>query len=314
MELDPDAARALELIKAAGRPPYETLTAAEARQAYSSARVAVAPEPQEVAAVKGLSAPGPNGPIPLRHYLPLGAAAGQPLPGLVYCHGGGWVLGDLDSHDTVCRHLANAARCAVVAVDYRVAPEHKFPAAVDDAMAATAWVAEHGADLGIDPERLAVGGDSAGATLAAVTCLAARDAGRPKLRYQVLVYPVTDCDMRTPSQEQFADGHLLTRGNQLWFQANYLRGPADKADWRASPLKVASVAGVPPALVLTASHDPLRDEGEAYARRLVEAGIRITSWRVPGQIHGFLPMGKLMRASAPALDEIARHLRTALGW
>ncbi len=311
MDLDPDAARALELIKAAGRPPYEALSAAEARQAYSSARVAVAPEPQEVAGVRDLSAPGPNGPIRLRHYLPRGAA-GQPLPGLVYCHGGGWVLGDLDSHDTVCRHLANAAQCAVVAVDYRLAPEHKFPAAVDDALAATAWVAAHAADLGIDPQRIAVGGDSAGATLAAVTCLAARDAGRPRLRYQLLIYPVTDFDMRTPSQEQLADGHLLTRGNQLWFQANYLRGPADKADWRASPLKVASVAGVPPAFVLTASHDPLRDEGEAYARRLVEASIRVTSWRVPGQIHGFLPMGKLMRASSPALDEIGRHLKAAL--
>ena len=241
MDLDPDAARALELIKAAGRPPYQTLSAAEARQAYSSARVAVAPEPQEVAGVRDLSAPGPNGPFGCgTTSLGVPRASRSRGSSTVTAAVGCWEISD--SHDTVCRHLANATQCAVVAVDYRLAPEHKFPAGVDDALAATAWVAAHAADLGIDPQRIAVGGDSAGATLAAVTCLAARDAGRPRLRYQLLIYPVTDFDMRTPSQEQLADGHLLTRGNQLWFQANYLRGPADKADWRASPLKVASVA------------------------------------------------------------------------
>lgn len=311
MELDPDAARALQLIKAAGRPPYETLTVEEARRAYNNVRIAVAPAPEDVACVRELAAEGPNGSIRLRHYVPVGADAAT-LPALVYCHGGGWILGDLESHDGVCRHLANHARCIVVSVDYRLAPEHKFPAAVDDAIAATRWVAGHAGDLGIDADRIAVGGDSAGATLAAATCLTLRDTGTLRLRHQLLLYPVTDLDMNSPSQARFAEGHLLTRGSLTWFQANYLRGPEDKADWRASPLKAASVAGLPPAFVLTASHDPLRDEGEAYARRLIEAGVRVTTWRVPGQVHGFLPMGKLMRAAAPTLNEIARHLKAAL--
>jgi acetyl esterase len=166
--------------------------------------------------------------------------------------------------------------------------------------------------LRIDPHRIAVGGDSAGATLAAVVCLAARQTATPKLRYQLLLYPVTDLDMDTPSHARLAEGYLLTRSTLQWFYANYLRGPEDKADWRASPLKAASLAGLPPAFILTASHDPLCDEGEAYARRLIEAGVRVTAWRVPGQVHGFLPMGKLMRRAGPTLDEIARHLKAAL--
>ena len=311
MDLDPDAARALQLIKATGRPAYEDLTIQEARQAYDKVRIAVSPPPPEVASVRDLSAEGPGGPIKLRHYVPVGSPTAR-LPALVYCHGGGWVMGDLDSHDGVCRHLANRSGCAVVSIDYRLAPEHKFPAAVDDAIAATTWVAGHAADLGIDADRIAVGGDSAGATLAAATCIAAREAGGPRLRHQVLLYPVTDLDMCTPSHERLAEGFLLTRSTLTWFYANYLRGPEDKADWRASPLKAASFRGLPPALILTASHDPLCDEGEAYARRLIEAGVRVTSWRVPGQLHGFLPMGKLMRAAGPTLDEIARHLKAAL--
>lgn len=311
MDLDPDAARALQLVRAAGRPPYEALTVDEARRAYDNVRIAVAPAPQDVASVQDLPAAGPDGPIPLRHYVPMGADAAK-LPALVYCHGGGWVLGDLESHDGVCRHLANRVACVVVSVGYRLAPEHKFPAAVEDAIAATRWVARHAPDLRVDADRIAVGGDSAGATLAAVTCLAARETGVPKLRYQLLLYPVTDLDMSSPSQARLAEGYLLTRNTLSWFYANYLRGPEDKADWRASPLKAASVAGLPPALVLTASHDPLCDEGEAYARRLIEAGVRVTTWRVPGQLHGFLPMGRLMRAAGPTLDEIARHLKAAL--
>jgi acetyl esterase len=264
-----------------------------------------------VAVVRDLVAPGPHGPIPLRLYRPAAAPAAG-TAALVFFHGGGWVLGNLESHDGMCRHLAERSGCVVVAVDYRLAPEHKFPAPLDDAGAATAWVAAQAGALGLDPARIAVGGDSAGGNLAAALCLAARDAGGPAIAWQMLLYPATDFAMDTPSHRRFEEGHLLTRESMLWFRDHYLTSPEEAAAWRASPLRAASVAGLPPALVLTASHDPLRDEGEAYGRRLAEAGVPVTLWRVPGQIHGFLPMGKAIAASAAVLDRLAAALRTAL--
>lgn len=310
MMLDPDAARVLELIRAAGRPPYEQLSPEEARAAYRAARDAVAPEPVAVAEVRDLIAEGPRGPISLRLYRPFGAARSGD-PALVFFHGGGWVLGDLDSHDGVCRHIADRSGCVVVAVDYRLAPEHKFPAGVEDAFAATRWVAERVPALGLDAARLAVGGDSAGGNLASVVCLLAREAGAPRIAFQILLYPATDFAMDTPSHRRFAEGHLLTRANMRWFRDHYLPAPSDREDWRASPLRAHSFAGLPPAYVLTASHDPLRDEGEQYARRLTEAGVPVTAWRVPGQIHGFLPMGRLVAASSRALDVLGRALKVA---
>lgn len=301
MPLDPDAQRILDLVAQSGKPPYEELSPEAARRLYRDGRRVLAPDPMPIAEARDLTAPGPHGPVPLRLYRP--EAAARPLPALVYFHGGGWVIGDIETHDGVCRHLANAARCAVLSVDYRLGPEHRFPAAVDDAFAATRWVAGQAEALGLDPRRLAVGGDSAGGNLAAVVSLLARDAGSPPLCCQLLFYPATDLGMSFPSQERFAEGYLLTRANQLWFHGHYLRGPEDREDWRASPFKARSLEGLPPAYVLTAGFDPLRDEGEAYARRLVEAGVRVTSRRFPGQIHGFLTMGRIIAASAAALDE-----------
>jgi acetyl esterase len=216
----------------------------------------------------------------------------------VYFHGGGWVIGDLESHDQVCRALANAARCTVVAVDYRLAPEHKFPAAVEDAIAATRWVSDNAQSLGIDASRLAVGGDSAGGNLAAVVSLDARDRGGPPLVFQLLIYPGTDMRMDWPSHLRHAGQLPLRRPTMQWFVGHYLRGPGDELDWRASPLRAPSFRNLPPALVVTAGFDPLSDEGEAYARALSDGGVPVTHRRFDGQIHGFLNMGRIVADAA----------------
>src|SRR5690242_9282559 len=314
MALDRDAERVLEMVRLSGRPPYETLSAPEARKLFLAAREVLAPDPPPVAEIRELSAPGPTGAaIPLRLYRGATTTPGETLPALVYFHGGGWVIGNLDTHDSLCRHLANAARCIVVAVDYRLAPEHKFPAAVEDCFAATSWVAQEATALGVDPERLAVGGDSAGGNLAAVVSLIARDRGAPELRCQALLYPTVECSMTHASHDRFAEGYVLTRPTMKWFREHYLRGPADVADWRASPLRAADLSGVVPALVLTAGNDVLCDEGEAYARRLQQAGVPVQLRKFPDQIHGFLTMGKIIRAAQPALDDVAATLRAAWG-
>jgi acetyl esterase len=312
MALDRDAERVLEMVRLSGRPPYETLSAPEARALFLTAREVLAPDPAPVAEIRELAAPGPTGaPIPLRLYRGAATAPGKLLPGLVYFHGGGCVIGDLDTHDSLCRHLANAARCVVAAVDYRLAPEHKFPAAVEDCVAATSWVAQEAAMLGVDRERLAVGGDSAGGNLATVVSLIARDREAPKLCCQVLLYPALDCSMSCPSHHRFAEGYLLTRPTLKWFCEHYLRGPADAEDWRASPLRAADLSGVAPALMLTVGNDVLCDEGDAYARRLRQADVPVQLRHFPDQIHGFLTMGKIIEAAQPALDDIAATLRAA---
>ncbi|MGH7152630.1 MAG: alpha/beta hydrolase, partial [Acetobacteraceae bacterium] len=224
-------------------------------------------------------------------------------------HGGGWLLGDLDSHDVICRVFANAARCVVVSVDYRMAPEHKFPAAVDDCAAATRWTIGHAADLGMDGSRVAVGGDSAGGNLAAVMALMARDGTLPPLMFQLLIYPCTDMMMTTVSSQTTADGVPLTSKSMKWFIDHYMRTPADRTDWRASPARAASLAGTAPALVITASHDPLRDEGIDYAHRLEREGVRVTAVNFSDQVHGFINMGKIIRASATALALVSAALR-----
>ncbi|MGC8525183.1 MAG: alpha/beta hydrolase [Acidibrevibacterium sp.] len=310
MPLDVHAAKVLEMIRLSGRPPYETLAPAEARQFSRNARAVLAPEPPEMGAVRDIKI-GEGGAIPARLYRPLGSAPNAALPALIYFHGGGWVIGDLDTHDVVCRQIANGSGAAVVSVDYRLAPEHKFPAAVEDAIAATAWIAAHGATLGIDTARLAVGGDSAGGNLAAVVALDARDRNGPKLIQQVLVYPATESTMSHPSHERFAEGLLLTRPTMKWFLGHYLRGAEDLADWRVSPLRATSLADLPPALVLTAGYDPLCDEGEDYAARLAAAGVPVTRVRVEGMIHGFLTMGKLIPATNEAVAMIAAALKIA---
>jgi acetyl esterase len=232
-------------------------------------------------------------------------------PALVFLHGGGWVIGDLESHDQVCRALANAARSIVAAVDYRLAPEHKFPAAVDDAIAATRWIADNAARLGIDAKRLAVGGDSAGGNLAAVVSLDARDRGGPPLVFQLLVYPGTDMALDQPSHWRHADQLPLRRTTMQWFVRNYLRDAADVRDWRASPLRAASFERLPPALVVTAGFDPLHDEGEAYAQALSAAGVPVALKRFDGQIHGFLNMGRIVGDSGRLVELAATSLKQA---
>ncbi len=312
MALDSQVAFVLDLVVKSGRPAYHTLSPKEARQLFRETRPASTPVPPAIGEVRSASAEGPRGPIPLRVYRPASVADATRLPALVFFHGGGWVIGDLDTHDTLCRQLTAEAGISVVSVDYRLAPEHKFPAAADDAWAAIRWVAAHAAELGVDGARLAVGGDSAGGNLAAVVALMARDAGGPALALQALLYPVTDVAAESRSYADLADGYLLTREGMRWFIAHYLDRAAEGGDWRASPLRATSLAGVAPALVVTAGFDPLRDEGDAYAARLREAGVSVDHVCFGGMIHGFVPMGKLIETGNRAVTLIAASLRYAL--
>ena len=308
--LDPDAAAVFKAFQDAGRPPYESGTPAEARELYLKGRVVSNPEPPELKSVQPLAIPSPDGSIPARIYTPmtLRQAAGM-APCLVFFHGGGWVIGDLDSHDVVCRKLADAGQLIVISVDYRLAPEHKFPAAVDDAITATAWIAANARQLGIDASKLSVGGDSAGGNLATVVSLAARDSNGPAISGQVLIYPATDFAMTHPSHREPETSILLTHSVIRWFRDHYLNGAADAADWRASPARAATLAGLPPAYVLTAGADPLRDEGDEYAQRLNDAGVPVTHRSFPGQFHGFITMGKLLQQANVAAAEIGDWLK-----
>jgi len=313
MSIDPQAQAVIDLAIKSGRPAYHTLSPKEARQLFRETRPASTPTPAAIGEVKNLTANGPGGPIPLRVYRPAGVAADTKLPVLVFFHGGGWVIGDLDTHDVQCRQITAEAGITVVAVDYRLAPEHKFPAAVDDAWAATRCVATHGSELGIDPQRLAVGGDSAGGNLAAVVALLARDSTEgPAIAFQVLVYPVTDLGSESKSYGDFAEGYSLTRESMRWFKNHYLKSAAEGDGWRASPLRAKSLAGLPPALVVTAGFDPLRDEGAAYAARLTDAGVRVDYVCYGGMIHGFMPMGRLIDTGNRAVSHVAASLRQAL--
>ncbi|WP_128925448.1 alpha/beta hydrolase [Bradyrhizobium guangxiense] len=308
--LDPDAAAVYKAFQEAGRPPYETLTAPEARAYYSQARFATNPDAPELARVAQLSIPAPHGAIPARLYVPKEPRRHENLsPALVFFHGGGWVIGDLDSHDVVCRQLAVEAALTVISVDYRLAPEHKFPAAAEDAIAATNWVAANAREFGIDAARLAIGGDSAGGNLAAVVALTTRDAGGPALAGQVLIYPATDFAMTHGSHSEPDTSVLLTHSVIRWFRDHYLNGAADIHDWRASPARAQDLTGLPPAYVLTAGADPLRDEGDEYAARLKQAGVPVTTRHYPGQFHGFFTMGKLLQQANVAIGEIGAWLK-----
>ena len=312
MALDPQARAVIDLVIKSGRPPYHQLSPKDARQLFRETRPASTPAPPEIGVVRNVMTEGRRGSIPLRVYRPAGVAATAPLPGLVYFHGGGWVIGDLETHDVLCRQLTAGAGITVVSVDYRLAPEHKFPAAIDDAWEATRWVNASAAEPGIDASRLAVGGDSAGGNLAAVVALMARDAGSPAVTFQVLLYPVTDLGAETRSYTDFADGYMLTRDSMRWFVAQYLDSKDQAADWRASPLRAATLAGLPPALIVTAGFDPLRDEGRTYAKRLGEAGVSVDDVCYGGMIHGFVPMGRLLDSGNRAVSHIAASLREAL--
>jgi acetyl esterase len=309
--LDPQARVLLERLDAEGFPPVCTLSAPDARRVYRESRASLVPAPLFVEEIRELSLPGPAAALRARAYLP--RASGDALPGLVYFHGGGFIYGDIDTHDGVCRGIANSTPCVVVSVDYRLAPEHPFPAAVEDAVAATRWVATNASALGIDANRLIVAGDSAGGNLAAVVAIAAREAAAPRIAMQVLIYPVTDFAEEHESASLFSEGYLLTREGMRWVKRNYLRDEKDATDWRASPLRCGDLSGLPPAYVITAGFDPLRDEGKAYAERLMQAGTSVTLECFEGQVHGFLVMGGVIAAAGHAIQRIGQMLRMRFG-
>ena len=311
--LHPQARALLDLIEQSGLPPTHTLTPVAARKMYRDRRAYSQPAPPEVASVRDTAAPGSHGDIPLRIYRPLDSDAAALLPVLVFYHGGGWVIGDLDTHDTLCRELCNGSGVCVVAVDYRMGPEHRFPAAVDDSLAAAYWVRREAAALKIDAARIAVGGDSAGGNLAAVVAIAARDAGDLPIAYQLLIYPATDMRRIAPSHTSNGQGYLLTRDTMEYFHDHYIDDAKHDLDWRASPLLAPSLAKLPPALVLTAGFDPLRDEGMEYAVRLTESGSRAVQVCFERQIHGFITMGRVLDDANTAVALCATALRRALG-
>jgi acetyl esterase len=310
--LHPQAQAFIDLLAQRGVPPTHTLTPEEARRFYRERRAVTQPDPQQVAEVRELVAEGPHGQIPLRLYRPLGSDPAAPLPVLVYYHGGGWTIGDLDTHDTLCRALGNGAGCAVVAVDYRMGPEHRFPAAVDDALAAARWVRREAAGLGVDASRMAVGGDSAGGNLAAVVAIAARDAGDLPIVFQLLIYPATDMRRGHASHVGNGQGYVLTRDTIAYFHDHYIDDPRHDLDWRASPLLREDLGGLPPALLLTAGYDPLRDEGLDYARALTAAGNRATCVCFERQIHGFITMGRLLDEAEAAVSMCAAELKRGM--
>lgn len=284
MSLHPLAKAYLDQRAALGARPVNELSVEDARA--QMIRLALAMGPGEpVPRVENRAIPGPLGEIPIRIYTPSGH---EPMPALVYFHGGGWVVGNLDTADQFCRMITNAAGCVVVSVNYRHAPEHKFPAAVEDAYAATKWVGLHAMAIQGDPTRLAVGGHSAGGNLAAVVALAARDRGTPPVRFQLLVVPVIDYSFDTPSYRENAEGFGLTADAMRWYWHQYLPKNTDGRHPHASPLRAPTLRGLPPAFVATGECDPLRDEGEAYAARLTAEGVPTSHRRYAGMVHGFL--------------------------
>ncbi|WP_411909464.1 alpha/beta hydrolase [Mesorhizobium sp. B263B1A] len=308
MTLDPDALRALEIGRAAGGAPFENGSVAAARAAYNASFPAQQGEHEPVAATSQRQIDGPNGPVPIRIHRGIGA----PRTGaraVLYLHGGGWVIGNLDSHDEICRWLANLANALVVCPDYRLAPEHKFPAGLEDCAAALRFIAQDAGELGIDPARIAVAGDSAGGNLAAVLALLARDGQAPPLAAQILIYPNTDARQTADSYRRFGNGFGLTAATMAWFRDHYVRTPDDIKDWRVSPLLAPSLAGAAPAFVVTAGHDILADEGTAYGERLLAEGVPLVLRHWPGQIHGFVSMGRYILAARQAMSEAAAWLQ-----
>jgi acetyl esterase len=307
MPLDPQARAVLDTLAALGGPPLGTVSAVDARIAFAARPL---PPGAPVATVEDRTIPGPAGEIPVRIYTPNGPA---PFPVLVWFHGGGWVLGSLDASDHVCRELANAAACIVVSVDYRLAPEHVFPAAPDDCEAAYNWVLANAASFGGDPARVAVGGDSAGGNLAAVVSLRARAGGAQLPVCQVLVYPVTDHNFDRPSYAANGDGYMLTTRAMRWFWDYYVPTVEERGHPDASPLYAgaADLSGLPPALVITAEFDPLCDEGEAYAELLRQAGVPVSVTRYDGVIHSFFGMFPAIDKGRDAIRQSAEALTAA---
>ena len=307
MPLHPEYDAMLKQLAAAPGPALSDMPVSDARAMYRMMRPA-APE-LAVGRVEDRTVPGPGGAIPLRIFTPSGSG---PFPVFVNFHGGGWVIGDLETADAISREFCNRVGCIVVAVDYRLAPEHRFPAAVDDCYAATRWVADHARELNADSARLAVGGESAGGNLAAIVCHLARDRGGPPIRFQLLAYPVTDAKFDTPSYRDNAEGYLLTRESMEWFWNTYCPDGAARVNPLATPLNATSFAKLPPALVMTAEFDPLRDEGAAYANKLKAAGVAAEYVCFDGLIHDFLAMSRQFSSVKPAMDRAVASLSGAI--
>lgn len=310
-EIDADAARLLQAMRAAARPPMESLSPLQARAAFRAMREAMKQPVPDMAEVRNLAADGPAGAIPLRLYRSRSASA-QGAPCMVFFHGGGWVVGDLDTHDIQCRAFADAMGGVVIAVDYRLAPEHKFPAAVDDACMATTWIAANAAALGIDAQRLAVGGDSAGGNLAAVVALTSPRGASPYIRAQVLIYPVVDLHMNQESYARVGEGYTLTSASMRWFCDHYLTSPKQVSDWRASPLLARNLADAPPTYVVTAGLDPLCDEGDVYAQALRKVGVEVQFRCCTGQMHGFVGASGVIAQADMVIAEIGEFLQARL--
>jgi acetyl esterase len=306
VDLDPQAKALLDAIAKAGRIPYDQITPPVARAQFAElCRRTRKPCDWDVAA-SDHEVPGPAGSRSARLYVPC-EAGDAVLPTLLYFHGGGWCIGDIETHDSACRQLAHAAQCAVLSLDYRLAPEHPFPAAVEDCFAALRFVAAEGRSLGLDPTRLAVGGDSAGGNLAAVVAILARDAGIA-VGAQILFYPATDFSVDYPSRQDYAAGFLLTRESTDWFGGHYV-DPCHHEDWRASPLRATDLRGLPPAIVIVGACDMLYDESRAYAEALAAAGNAVSLKVYPGMIHGFLTMGGVIAAADTAIAQAAQFLK-----
>ncbi|HZX86804.1 MAG TPA: alpha/beta hydrolase [Reyranella sp.] len=313
--LDAEARMLLDLMEKAvqeGRPKLNTLPYAVGRQAVDKMSEDSEADPPQVGETVDGEFAGPGGKIRFRRYRPQGAAAG-PLPTLIYYHGGGFVIGNIETHDSTCRRLANKSRCQVISIDYRLSPEHPFPAPTDDGVAAFRHIRDNAASVGADAKRLAVGGDSAGGAIAAVVCQVLRDAGEQGPAFQMLIYPATDSSKQSASRVAFAEGYFLTKDLMDWFWKAYVPAGTDLADLRLSPLLAKDLNGLPPAFLLTAGYDPLRDEGRAYADRLIDAGIKTTYVNYPGTIHGFFSLTRFLSQGLRANDEAAAVMGAHFG-
>ncbi|MBL8447157.1 MAG: alpha/beta hydrolase [Zoogloeaceae bacterium] len=312
MSLDPQARALLDMVYRIGAPRFHELSVDQARRSMEKLLFAFRPDAPAVASVTEVPIPrGHDGVLLARYYRPISAEPDATLPLLVYYHGGGWCIGDVNSYDVACRELANLSHCAVVSVEYRLAPEHPFPAAIHDALLALDWVTDNADLLSIDPAKVALGGDSAGGNLAIVTALQARDRGGPALRHLLLVYPSTEMISNRPSRSTYGDGYFLDRESLVWFYSRYLpQGNTD--DWRASPMLASSLAGLPPMTLLTAGCDPLTDDCLAFAERVRQEGGAVDHRNFEGMVHGFFTLGKYFHQANDAVGIAAESLRSAL--
>lgn len=308
-QLDPQIQALLAQMAEAGQPPFEEMTVPQARAAAAAGFAALQGEGPAVASVAHRYVPGPTADIPVRVYTPEGEG---PFPAIVYYHGSGWVILNIEVCDSTMRSLANDTGSVVVSVNYQKAPEHPFPVPFDDAWAGLTWVAENAAELNVDPARIAVGGDSAGGNLAAAVAIKARDAGGPAIAFQLLIYPAVEAGWDSPSAVQNAEGYLLQRESMRWFWNHYLGAATEEPDWRASPIRAESLAGLPPAFVATADFDPLRDDGRRYADRLRAEGVKVTYTNYEGMIHGFYWMQAVSDRARDLHAEVAREVRAVL--